>query len=89
LTSSEAKMRLGSSSGLLSDLLQLVAHLVLFWLTALVVWVWSKAGVPWEVAASGYVAAFFGLVLISLLCIEHALKLFRRVRAEWRRTFRR
>jgi hypothetical protein len=80
-------MRLGSSQGLLPDLVQLLAYLTLFWLTALVTWAWGKAGVPWEVAAAGYVAAFFGLLGISLLCAAHDVKLFRRARKEWRRTF--
>ena len=71
-----------------SDLLRLFVYLLLFWLTTAVTWGWSQIGAPWEVAAAGYVAAFFGILGLSLLCAEHTLKLMRRVLAQWNRTFR-
>lgn len=42
---------------------------------------------PIEVQIAGYLAAFFGLVGLALLSAEQDIKLFRRMRAQWRRTF--
>ena len=71
-----------------SDLLWLLGYFLLFWATAAVTWGWSQIGAPWEVTAAGYIAAFFGLLELSLVGVEHALKRIRRVRTQWTRTFR-
>lgn len=80
-------MRLLSPKSPLLDALQLIAYNALFWATAAVIWAWTKVGVPIEVQVAGYIAAFFGLLGLAFLCAEQDIKLFRRMRAQWRHTF--
>ena len=81
------RIRLPASRNALPDALELVAYLGLFFLTAFIIWLWSKAGVPLEVEVAGYIAGSFGLVGLSFLCAEQDIKLFRRMRSQLRRTF--
>lgn len=71
----------------LNDAVGLVAYLLLLCFGAFVVWAWGKVGTPWEVKAAGYLAACFGLVGFAFLCMEQDIRLFGRMRTEWRRTF--
>ena len=80
-------MRLGLPRDSIPDPLQAFLYLILIWLVAAVTWAWSKVDVPMEVALAGYVAAFFGLLDVSILEAGHSLKLFRWLRTQWRRTF--
>ena len=73
----------------LADALLFLAYFILFLIGVFIVWLWSLADVPWAVKAAGYIGEVFGLIGLTLLCVEHDLKLLRRAQREWRRTFRR
>jgi hypothetical protein len=79
----------GSPHSLGSDLLQLLSHVVAYWLIALVTLAWSRVDVPWGVAAVGWVADVSGLVGVFLLCATHDVRLFGELLMELRRILRR
>lgn len=72
----------------LKEPLETLAHFLLLCIGALVVWAWSKAGVPMEVKLAGYVAMSLGLAEFVLMSLERIIDRLARIVDKLRDLFR-
>lgn len=86
-TTKRNKTRSRSRQGSLADAFELLLYLSFLLAGAFVLWVWHELELSSEVRFMGYIVAAFALVSSTMLCLTHGLRLFRRLRREWRRTF--